>query len=153
MAKHRNFFDDMLKRTNPKRISSIEEMFDPTRPVVEPTTFIGGQPLDPTRYQFAKVCGEYLFIIAKVQAGLPLSIFERDFVADVLRQKFLKPKEYAAYRRAMKLKHIETAEELAKRTENLTNVQLRARWVRKVHGFSTKGAIKEFKRRERKTPR
>jgi hypothetical protein len=139
-----------------KRIRSIEEMLDPTRPIAQPTTFVGGRR-----------GGEYLFIIAKVQAGLPLSIFERDFVADVLRQKWLKKKEYAAYRRTVKLKHIEVARKLAaiswfdvpdvwskpaKDAKQKRSVRRgdRERWVREIHEFPTSAALKQFVKRERK---
>jgi hypothetical protein len=139
-----------------KRIRRIEEMLDPTRPIAEPTTSIDG----PT-------CGEWLFIVAKVQAGLPLSIAERDFVADVLREKWLKPKEYAAYRRTVKLKHIEVARKLvatswldapdawSKPADNAKKKQSvrrgdRERWVQETHGFPSQRALEEFVKRERK---
>lgn len=142
-----------------KRYRSIKEALNPAQPIPEPTTFVGGRK-----------GGEYLFLIAKVQAGLPLSISERDFVADVLRQKWLKPKEYAAYRRTVKLKHIEVARKLAatswfdvpdawsKPADDAKQKQSvrrgdRERWVQETHEFPTPGALKQFVKRERKRRR
>src|SRR5215469_8351483 len=95
--------------------------------------------------------------MAKVQAGLPLSVLDRDIILEVLRKAWLTPKEHRAFLRLAKLKQIEVAEELAQHTVNLKTVPDRAQWVRSVYGalegktksLPSKGALKEFKARMR----
>ena len=94
--------------------------------------------------------GRFLWIIAKVQAGLPLSIGERDLVSDTLRRQWFTAQEYNAYLRAVKLKHIEAGRLLAK---HAVEHGRREEWVRKVHGFPTPEALKEFVKRERRRRR
>src|SRR5262249_47884080 len=120
-----------------KRIRNIEEMLS-DRPTGEPTTFEGG----PTG-------GKFLYLIAKIQADLPLSVLDRDIILETVRKQWLTTKEHAAFLRLAQLKHVETSEELAKSTKNLLTPSQRARWVRGVHGIRTKGAMKEFKARTR----
>ncbi len=72
-----------------KRYNRVEDALDPARPLAEPTTSWRG----PTG-------GQFLYIIAKVQANLPLSADDRDFILGVLRKFCLTPKEHAAFLRA-----------------------------------------------------
>jgi hypothetical protein len=60
-----------------------------------------------------KTCGKHLYVIAKVEAGLPLSIAERDFVAGVLRRELLTKNELKAYRRWRELQRYEAAQRIA----------------------------------------
>jgi hypothetical protein len=122
----------------------------------QPTTFVRG----PTG-------GKFICLMARVQAGLPLSARDRDIILGALRKQWLTTKEHAAFLRLAKLKNIEAAEELAKHiveprrdlkdspldptAEYVKNTPSgRARWVREILGFRTKGALKAFKKRERK---
>jgi len=86
-----------------KRYRTIKDALDPARPIPEPTTFVGGRR-----------GGKFVYLIAKVQAGLPLSALDRDLILEVLRKQWLTKKEHDAFLRWAKLKHIEASEELAK---------------------------------------
>jgi hypothetical protein len=106
-----------------KRIRSIEEMLDPTRPIAQPTTFVGGP-----------MCGKFIYIMAKVQAGLPLSALDRDIILEVLRRQWLTKKEHSAFLRQAKRRHIETSRDLAKHGVRYGD---RERWVQTIHEFDT----------------
>jgi hypothetical protein len=62
-----------------------------------------------------ETCGKWLYVIAKVEAGLPLSIAERDLVADLLREEFLTKSELKEYRRWRELQRYEAAQRIAER--------------------------------------
>ena len=134
-----------------KRYNRVEDALDPARPLAEPTTSWRG----PTG-------GQFLYIIAKVQANLPLSADDRDFILGVLRKFCLTPKEHAAFLRAAKQRQIEIAKKLAKtvvyRGEQERPATFVARgkqeqWVQEIHRFSTRAALREFVKRERKKRR
>jgi hypothetical protein len=90
-------------------------------------------------------CGKWLFIIAKVQAGLPLSITERDFVADVLRENLLSRKHWRAYKRWKELRHYEQVRKMAPYAVPYGQYQ---EWVQGVLGKS-KAALMRFVARRR----
>jgi hypothetical protein len=91
--------------------------------------------------------GKFLYIIAKVQAGLPLAILDRDIILEALRKQWLTKKERSAFLRQAKLRHIEVSREIAKR-----GVQhgRREEWVQKIHEFDTPEALDQFVKRERR---
>jgi hypothetical protein len=91
---------------------------------------------------------KFLYIIAKLQAGLPLSALERDIVLRAVREQWLTKKEHAAFLRQAELKQIEATRRVAKRAKNLKGK--REGWVRKMHDFPTPEAMKQFIKRERK---
>jgi hypothetical protein len=134
-----------------KRIRSIEEMLDPTRPIRWPTTFESGPR-----------CGTFLHLIAKVQADLPLSIADRDIILAVLRRNFLGPKDYARLLRQVRLRHIETGKKLISRKhlhsgddkpKPAVPFGQQEEWLQKAHGFPSQAALRQFKKRERKRRR
>jgi len=108
-----------------KHIRNIKELFDPTRPSDGPR------------------CGEWLYIIAKVQAGMPLSFFERDMVVDALRQKWLTPKEWKAYRRQQELRQYEATKKLA---HHGVPYGRREEWVQRLYGKSKTTLTRYFTR-------
>jgi hypothetical protein len=119
-----------------KRYRSLEEAFDPARTPPKPTTSERG----PT-------AGKFIYLMAKVQAGLPLSVLDRDIILEALRKQWLTKREYAAFLRQAKLKHIEIARKVAKQAVQLGQ---REQWVEETHGFPTPRALKQFVKRERK---
>ena len=160
-----------------KRYNRVEDALDPARPVAEPTTFIGdddvGELINALMAKKgiprhlatavvlsrARTCGSFLYIIAKVQADLPLSADDRDFILGVLRRYCLTPKEHAAFLRAAKQRYIEIAKKLAKtvvyRGEQERPATFVARgkqeqWVQEIHRFPTRAALRQFVKRERK---
>ena len=120
----------------PKQIRSIKEMLDPTRPIAEPTTFRHGPK-----------GGKFLYIIAKVQAGLPLSVLDRDIILQALRKQWLTTKEHAAFLRAAELRQIDDARESLKHAKVINDAD---EWVRGVTGRKNIKAVKQFEKRERK---
>jgi len=78
-------------------------------------------------------CGKWLFVIAKVQAGLPLSVTERDFVTDVLRENLLSRKHWRDYKRWKKLRLYEQVRDLAPYAVPYGQQQ---EWVQGVFGKS-----------------
>jgi hypothetical protein len=100
--------------------------------------------LDPTRPTDGPRCGEWLYIVAKVQAGLPLSIVERDLAADALRQRWLTRKEYTAYQRWRELEHYEATKRLAH--YGVPRGQ-REDWVQSLYGKSKEALKRYFIRR------
>ena len=104
----------------------------------------------------------YLHLIAKVQADLPLSIRDRDIILDVLRRSLLGPKDYAAFLRQVKLRHIETGKKLISK-KHLHSGDDKPKpavpygqqelWLQGVHGFPSRGALRQFIKRERKRRR
>jgi hypothetical protein len=119
-----------------KRVRSIKEAPDPTRPLAESTTFEHGPK-----------GGKFLYIIAKVQAGLPLSALDRDITLRVLRKQWLTTKEHAAFLRAAELRQIDVAKELLERAEKANDSD---EWLCGVTGRKTIEAVKQFEKRERK---
>ena len=58
-------------------------------------------------------CGNCLFLIAKVQAGLPLSIVERDFILDVIRESLFSPKDWKDYQHWRELRFYDQLRKIA----------------------------------------
>ena len=127
-----------------------DKFLDPTRPIRRPTTSESGPR-----------CGTFLYLIAKVQADLSLSIQDRDIILEVLRRHFLGPKDYAAFLRQVKLRHIETGKKLISK-KHLHSGDDKPKpavpfgqqelWLQ-AHGFPTQQAFRQFKKRERKRRR
>jgi hypothetical protein len=90
-----------------------------------------------------KRCGDWLYIIAKVQIGLPLSIIERDLVLDALRRQWLTPKEWKAYRRQLELQQYEDAKKIA---QYGVPYGQREEWVQRLYGKSKKALTQYFSR-------
>jgi hypothetical protein len=144
----------MAKRI--RRRKGLKAALEAALATPQPTTFVRG-----------RTGGKFICLMARVQAGLPLSILDRDIILRVLRKEWLTTKEHAAFLRLAKLKSIEVTEELAKRSilacpwprdpdpehQYIITRLDRARWVRKFHGFPTSKALKQFKKRERKNRR
>jgi hypothetical protein len=132
-----------------KRVA--DKFLDPTRPIRRPTTSESGPR-----------CGAFLYLIAKVQADLPLSIQDRDIILEVLRRHFLGPKDYAAFLRQVKLRHIETGKKLISKKhlhsgddkpKPAVPIGQQELWLQEAHGFPTQQAFRQFKKRERKRRR
>jgi hypothetical protein len=119
-----------------KRIRRLEEAFDPARTPPMPTTFVRG----PT-------AGKFIYLMAKVQAGLPLFVLDRDIILEALRKQWLTKKEHAEFLQQAKLKHIEISRKVAKQAVQFGQ---REWWVEEVHDFPTPGALKAFVKRRRK---
>jgi hypothetical protein len=119
-----------------KRYRSIEEALDPTRPL----------PPEPTTYEEGPTCGKFLYIIAKVQVGLPLSIDERTLVSETLRRQWLTRKEWEAYNTWHELQLYEAAKRVA---HHGVPYKQREKWVQALYGKSPK-ALKQFIGRRRR---
>jgi hypothetical protein len=97
-------------------------------------------------------------IIAKVAKGIPLTISERDFAAHALRERWFTKKELSDFMRDAKHDQIEIAKRLAAMVtvrsdgtkKPVVKYGKREEWVRKVGGFRTKEALKQFVRRARR---
>jgi hypothetical protein len=128
-----------------------DKFLDPTRPIRWPTVSESGAR-----------CGTHLYLIAKVQADLPLSVRDRDIILAVLRRNFLGAKDYAAFLRQVKLRHIETGKKLISK-KHLHSGDDKPKpavpygqqelWLQVAHGFTSRGAFRQFKKRERKGKR
>jgi hypothetical protein len=137
---------------------AVEERLDPRRPIKEIPTHVEG----PT-------CGRdnHLYIIAKVQAGLPLSIAERDLVAETLRHRWLTPKEWRLYRAWSEVRLYEQAQGIADPSSKLKSLAdpdsklrpeapdagvphgQREKWMQDVYG-KNEDALKGFIGRRRR---
>ena len=90
-----------------------------------------------------ETCGKWLYVIAKIEAGLPLSSVERDLVADVLREELLTKQEMKDYRRWRELQHYEATKRLA---EYAIPRGKRAAWIQSLYGKSKQTLLQYFSR-------
>jgi hypothetical protein len=118
-----------------------DKFLDPTRPIHEPTTFVRG-----------RAGGKFIYLMAKVQAGLPLSVLDRDIILGALRKQWLTAKEHAAFLRKAELSQIETTRELLKYAKKKSPDDPEE-WIRNMTGRRSVKAVKQFEKRERKARR
>jgi hypothetical protein len=93
----------------------------PTCPVHPPTSFVGD-----------KKCGKFLYIIAKLEAGFPLSVSDRDIILETVRKEWMATKEYSAWRRQRELHQIEAIEKIAEQIEATKTAPLSREQERKL---------------------
>jgi hypothetical protein len=110
-----------------------DKFLDPTRPIHEPTTFESDER-----------CGKFLYLIAKVQANLPLTVLDRDIILRALREQWLTNDEHKAFMARGELADYETAKEFARRVAPRGQ---RQQWVQDLYGKSKATLIRYFVRK------
>ncbi len=106
----------------------------------------------PTEREKHRYLDEHEAIIKKVEDGAALSIFERQFVAEVLRQYLLPKRELRHRQRQLRLHEIEALKAGSKRARKLSKISAGdwADYVATGLGFPSAKAMERFVTRVRK---
>jgi ABC-type ATPase with predicted acetyltransferase domain len=110
------------------------------------------KPRQPTESEKYRYLDEHEAIIKKIEGGSALSIFERQFVAEVLQQYLMPKRELRARYRQLRLGEIEVLKRGAKRARKQSKISADdwADYVAKGLGFQSAKAMEKFVTRARK---